>query len=288
MRSGRGPICTLGGSCSRQRASAKPQRGANEQLARRLVERGRRSRNGFQPLAAFGAVDGGGQQAPRIGMDRRAHDLAERALLDDLARIHHRDAVADFDRDPDIVGDEDHRHAELALQFAQQQQDLDLHGGIERRGRLVREQDFRLAGQRQRDHRALAHAAGHLVRIGVEPALGGGNPHHLQHFQRARHRLALALAFVAHHGFRDLLADGVDRIERQRRLLEDHRDGLAAKRRQFLVVERQHVAAEHLERCPRSASASSATAASARARSRSCPNRTRRAARALRPRRAKS
>ncbi len=145
------------------------------------------------------------------------------------------------------MGDENNRHAELALQFAQQQQDLDLHGGIERRGRLVRQQNLRLAGQRQRDHRALAHAAGHLVRKGVEPALGRGNPHHFQHFQRARHRLRLALALVTHHGFRDLLADGVNRIERQRRLLEDHRHGLAAKCRQFLVIERQHIAPQHLD-----------------------------------------
>ncbi len=123
---------------------------------------------------------------------------------------------------------------------------MDLHGGIERRRRLVGQQDFRLAGQRQRDHRALPHAAGHFVRIGIEPAFGRGNPHHFQHFQCARHRFGVAFAFVAHHGFGNLPADGVNRIERQRRLLEDHGDGLAAKRRQFLVIERQHVASENL------------------------------------------
>ena len=143
------------------------------------------------------------------------------------------------------MGDEDNGHAEFALQFTQQQQDLDLHGGVERGGRLVREQDFRLAGERQRDHRPLPHAAGHFMRIGVEPAPGGRNPHHFQHFQRPRRCLGLAFAFVAHHAFRDLPADGVDGIERQRRLLKDHRDGLAAEGRQFRVVERQHVASHH-------------------------------------------
>src|SRR6202022_2734591 len=48
-------------------------------------------------------------------------------------------------------------------------------------------------------------------------------------------------------GFGDLPADGIDRIERQRRLLKDHRDGLAAKRRQCLVIERQHVAPQNLD-----------------------------------------
>src|ERR1700730_3087689 len=37
-------------------------------ITRRLVERGRRSRDGFQPLAAFGAVHGGGQLTARVRM----------------------------------------------------------------------------------------------------------------------------------------------------------------------------------------------------------------------------
>ena len=41
----------------------------------------------------------------------------------------------------DVVRDEDHGQTELALQLAQQQQDLHLHGGIERGRRLVGEQD---------------------------------------------------------------------------------------------------------------------------------------------------
>ena len=179
-------------------------------------------------------------------MNRRTHDVAQAALLHDLAGIHDGDAVADFDGDADIVGHENHRHAELALQFAQQQQDLDLHRGVQRRGRLVGQQDFRLAGQGECDHCALPHAATHFVRIGVEAPFGGGNPHHLEHFQCARGRLLLALAFMAHHAFRDLVADRVDGIERQRGLLKNHRDGLAAKRRKLFFVHRQHVAAQNL------------------------------------------
>jgi len=41
----------------------------------------------------------------------------------------------------------------------------------------------------------------------------------------------MAFAFVAHHAFGDLPADGVNRIERQRRFLENHRNRLAAERR---------------------------------------------------------
>src|SRR6516165_5677204 len=70
-------------------------------IGRRMIERRRCARNGFQPLAAPGAKDGGRQQPTRIGMERRTHDLTERTLLDDLARIHHRNAVADFDGNSD-------------------------------------------------------------------------------------------------------------------------------------------------------------------------------------------
>jgi len=72
----------------------------DEQLTR-LVQR--RRRTGWFPAAGrVGAVHGGSQQAARIGMNRRAHDLAERALLDDLP-AYITAPVADFDRDADIV-----------------------------------------------------------------------------------------------------------------------------------------------------------------------------------------
>jgi len=55
-----GPTCTLGGSCSIQRASAKAQAGRKRAIAWRPVERGRRPADRLQPLASLGAVDGGG------------------------------------------------------------------------------------------------------------------------------------------------------------------------------------------------------------------------------------
>ena len=181
-------------------------------------------------------------------MRRILHHVAQRAGLDDTAGIHHGHAVADLDRDADVVGDEDHRHAELALELAQQQEDLDLHGGIERGGGLVGQQHLRPAGERERDHRALAHAAGHFVRIGIEPAARRGDAHALEHVECALARLRRAHAFVADHGLGDLLADGVDRIEREHRLLKDHRDGAPAHALERGFIERQHVLAGDLDR----------------------------------------
>ena len=73
--------------------------------------------------------------------------------------------------------------AGLARQLLQQVEDLRLHGDVERGGRLVGDDQPRLAGQRHRDHRALAHAAGVLVRIGVQAARRVGDVHALE--QRA-------------------------------------------------------------------------------------------------------
>src|SRR3546814_2685606 len=48
-------------------------------------------------------------------------------------------------------------------------------GHVERRCRLVGDQQCRVAGQGDGDHGPLAHAAGELVRIGVKAAAGIGD-----------------------------------------------------------------------------------------------------------------
>ena len=65
----------------------------------------------------------------------------------------------------EVVRDQDHRQAELAAQLLEQLEDLRLHHHVERRGGLVADDQLGLAGQRERDHHALAHAAGELVRV---------------------------------------------------------------------------------------------------------------------------
>jgi hypothetical protein len=74
--------------------------------------------------------------------------------------------------DAEVVGDEQDAHAQLGLQPAHQLEDLRLDRHVERGGRLVGDQQVGLAGQRHRDHHALAHAARQLVRVVVDAALG--------------------------------------------------------------------------------------------------------------------
>ena len=122
------------------------------------------------------------------------------------------------------MGDEQHRHVEPIAEIAQQAKDLDLDRDVERRGRFVGDQDLRPAGERDGDHDPLAHAARQLVRIGRQLQRGIRDPHHLEQLARPRQRGRAGHAIVDADGFRDLIAERQDRIERGHRLLENHRD----------------------------------------------------------------
>ena len=93
------------------------------------------------------------------------------AVLDRAAGVHHQHVVGHLGDHPEVVGDDDDRGVELALQVLEQVEDLRLHGHVERGGRLVGDQQARVVDQAHRDHRALAHAAGELVRVVVDAAV---------------------------------------------------------------------------------------------------------------------
>ena len=133
--------------------------------------------------------------------------------------------------------------SDLGAQLRHHLQDLRLNGDVERRRRLVGEQQPGPAGQRHCDHHALAHAAGQLMRIGGKPALRIGNPHLVEQFERAGARRGGRHAFMALDAFGNLLADGHDRIERRHRLLEDHREVASPHVAQRGLVQRGKVGA---------------------------------------------
>jgi hypothetical protein len=115
------------------------------------------------------------------------------------------------------------------------------------RGGLVGQQQLWLTRQRQRDHGALSHAAAHLVRVGLQAPLGAGDAHALEKLQRTTARLGGGHRLVTADALDDLLADRVHRIERQQRLLEDHRGDLAAKVSKRARAQGQHVEAADLD-----------------------------------------
>jgi len=118
-----------------------------------------------------------------------------------------------------------------------------LDRGVERRRRLIGEQQARPARQGERDHGALTHAARHLVGIILEAARGRRDLHHLQQLEGAPPRLPLGKPVVALHGLDDLGADREHRIEGGHGLLEHHRHLGAAQIAERAPVESHHVLA---------------------------------------------
>ena len=68
----------------------------------------------------------------------------------------------------------------------EQVEDLRLDGDVESRGRLVGDEQLRLAGQGHGDHHPLAQAAGELVGIGAQPLVRAGACRRASSTSRAR------------------------------------------------------------------------------------------------------
>jgi hypothetical protein len=181
------------------------------------------------------------QQRAGIGMAGIVEDLAHIAGLHHLARIHHHHLVAQFRDQPQIVGDDDHGRLQFALQFAQQMDDLRLHGDVERRRRLVRQQQRRVHQKRHRDAGALAHAAGEMVRILVDARGRIGDADAAHHLDRELAFLRRVQVAPAVEDVQHLPAVCQHRNLRGHRVLEDDRDLLAPDRAALRFRERQDV-----------------------------------------------
>ena len=119
-------------------------------------------------------------------------------------------------------------------QALQHLEDLRLHRDVERGGRLVGDQQFRLVGDRHGDHRPLPHAAGELVRVLLHALARLRDRDQLEQLDRARLRGFARNVAVDADRLGDLLADRQHRVERGQRVLEDHADLFAADRLQRL------------------------------------------------------
>ena len=168
-------------------------------------------------------------------------DLPGRPPLHDPARVHHVDPVGVAGHDAEVVGDDEHRDAELAGQVLQQLQDLGLDGHVERRGGLVGEDERRVAGQRHGDHDPLAHAAAELVRVLAKPPLRVRDPHQREDLRRPGPGLGGCHLEVDLQGLGDLPADGQHRVQRGHGLLEDHGDLAPPDAAHLVLGEREEI-----------------------------------------------
>src|SRR5271165_4368171 len=174
-------------------------------------------------------VGHGVQKSASIRMGGGVEDLMFGAEFDDASGIHYGDAVSDLRNHGKIVRDEKHSEAKLGAELGEQGEDLRLDRDVEGSGGLVGDEQLRMVHDRHGDHDALAHAAGELMRIVAGPSGGIGDGDIVHGIDRALPRLALRHLVVRQHGFRDLVADPHDRIERGHGLLENHGDARAAE-----------------------------------------------------------
>jgi hypothetical protein len=105
------------------------------------------------------------------------HDADNGTGLYKAPRIHDSNLIGHFAGDSEIMCDDDRRHAQFPLQLAQQEQDLNLHRGVERSRRLVGQKELWATGKCQRDHGTLTQTSGQLVWIGIYSPRCGGNLH---------------------------------------------------------------------------------------------------------------
>ncbi len=115
-----------------------------------------------------------GYQTAGVRVFRRVENLLRRAFFHNFPLKHDRHAVADFRNNAQVVADKQHGKTRSLLQFAHQVEDGFLHRHVQRCGRLVGNQDLRIAGHGHRDHHALFLSAADLVGIGVENTGGIG------------------------------------------------------------------------------------------------------------------
>ena len=119
------------------------------------------------------------------------------------------------------------------LHLANEPQNLLLHGDVERRRRLVRDDDLRLERERGGDQNALAHAAGQLVRIGAEHALRVSDVDFGEQFERAFVRSVRVHATPEPQAVCQLRLDAPAGVERGHRVLGHERDSVAEDRACF-------------------------------------------------------
>ena len=122
--------------------------------------------------------------------------------------------------DRQVVGDEQIGEAEPVLQVEQQVDDLRLDRDVERRDRLVGDDQRRVQRERAGDADALALAAGERVREAVH--VGGRQLHQVEQLAHPPPALLERAHAVDQQRLGDDVGDRHARVERRERVLEDH------------------------------------------------------------------
>ncbi len=160
------------------------------------------------------------QESLRVRVQRVLEDRVPVRQLHHVAEVHHAHAVADVADDREVVRDEQVRQVELVLQVLEQVDDLRLDGHVQRRDRLIADDEVWLNCQRPGDADALTLAARELVREAVGEVRV--QAHRLEQVLDALLLLLAAGQLVDGQGLADDAADRHTRVQARVGVLEDH------------------------------------------------------------------
>ncbi|EGJ74167.1 putative ABC transporter ATP-binding protein [Streptomyces sp. Tu6071] len=106
----------------------------------------------------------------RVRVARVVQHLGGGALFDHVAVAHDEHFRADLGDDGEVVRDDEEGEPRLLAEVGEEVEDLGLDGDVERRRRLVGDQDAGPGRERGGDQDALEHPAGQLVGVlGADP-----------------------------------------------------------------------------------------------------------------------
>ena len=139
------PAWSTTGASVRQMSWANGQRGWKRQPEGGLIGLGGSPRSCRTTSLSPCSARSRGQQHPRVRVPRPREQLVAGRDLDDLPEVHDRDAVAQVANDAKVVGDQHQCEVELVLQLDEQVEDLGPDRCVQRRCRLVADQELRLS-----------------------------------------------------------------------------------------------------------------------------------------------
>jgi hypothetical protein len=177
------------------------------------------------------------QQVAAVLAARVGEELSDGGLLDELPVAQHDDPVAVVGDLREVARGEDAGSARLADEGPEKIEDLDLDRHVQAGRRLVGHQQLGRIRQGERYHDALAHSAGELVRIRLEPLSCVRNADRSQELLGAAAAKRSLHAVVGVHHVDELVSDAPNGIKSGTRAGLDQRDRRAAAVAHRLVVE---------------------------------------------------
>ena len=183
----------------------------------------------LRPALGVGTETAHRPQRLGVVLGRRLEHLPGRRLLHPLAMAQHHDPVGHLRDHRQVMGDVDRRHAEALHRIANRRQHFDLGGDVEGRGRLVEDDQVRLAGHGHGGHRPLQLATGNLVRITLADAFRIRQAQHPVELHCLGFGLGAFHPAIDHGGLHMLVDQPLRRVERGRRALRHIGDAQATQ-----------------------------------------------------------